>query len=354
MMKKVLAAVLVTMMAATLLCACSPQKNARLARLKIGVTIYDESDTFLSEMVACFKEDAEMLADENTSVSVTVRGAEDSQRMQNDGVESFIDEGCNVLCVNLVDRTAPSAIIDMAKEHNIPVIFFNRELVAEDLMQWDRLYYVGARAKQSGKMQGELAADAIKKDSRIDRNNDGKIQYVLLSGEPGHQDAIIRTETVVSTLEEQGIRLERLSFQVANWNRAQAQNRMNQMIQQYRSDIELVLSNNDDMALGAIDAYDKSNVTETDRPCVFGIDGTAVGLEAVKEGKLAGTVYNDKEGQALSMARLALAAFSGKGMAQLDLEDGKYIYLPYYKVTAENVSQFPMTDGNADISLQTG
>ena len=67
----------------------------------------------------------------------------------------------------------------------------------------------------------------------------------------GHQDAIIRTEDAVDTLKNEGIRLEKLSYGIANWNRAQAQNRMQQLIGQYQNDIELVLANNDDMALGA-------------------------------------------------------------------------------------------------------
>ena len=196
---------------------------------------------------------------------------------RDDQVEELIDSGCNVLCVNLVDRTDPSEIIDLARENDVPIIFFNREPVAEDLMQWSGLYYVGAYAEQSGEIQGELAADIIRDNSSIDRNKDGKIQYVVLEGEAGHQDAIIRTEKVVDTLRNQGIKLEKLSYGIANWNRAQAENRMTQMIGQYPNKIELVLANNDDMALGAIDAYDKLNLTESSRPVFFGIDGTDEG-----------------------------------------------------------------------------
>ena len=65
----------------------------------------------------------------------------------------MIENGCSVICVNLVDRTAPTGIIDLARKNNVPVIFFNRELVEEDLMQWDKLYYVGADAYQSGHWQ---------------------------------------------------------------------------------------------------------------------------------------------------------------------------------------------------------
>ena len=154
-----------------------------------------------------------------------------------------------------------SDIIEAAKESDIPIIFFNREPVAEDLNQWEKLYYVGAKAKQSGVMQGELAADLIWERKTVDRNKDGKIQYVVLEGEMGHQDAIVRTESAVDSLKEKGVELEKLSYEIANWNRAQAQNRMTQMINQYNNQIELVLANNDDMALGAIDAYEKLGYT---------------------------------------------------------------------------------------------
>ena len=90
----------------------------------------------------------------------------------------------------------------------------------------------------------------------------------------GHQDAIIRTESVAESLKEQGIALEKLSYQIANWNRVQAQNRMIQLIGQYNNRMEVVLANNDAMALGAMDAYEKLGYTETNRPVFFGIDGT--------------------------------------------------------------------------------
>lgn len=271
---------------------------------------------------------------------MTLRDAAGSQRTQNDQVKELIDAGCNVLCVNLVDRADPSEIIDLARDNDVPIIFFNREPVAEDLMQWDKLYYVGAEAKQSGVMQGELAADVIQANSQIDRNKDGKIQYVVLEGEPGHQDAIIRTENAVDTLKNKGIELEKLSYGIANWNRAQAQNRMLLLISQYQSKIELVLANNDDMALGAIDAYKKLNYSESALPVFFGVDGTDVGLQAVLDSEMSGTVYNDKEGQAEAMAKLAVALVSGRGMEDIKFEKEKYIYLPYSKVTIDNVGDY--------------
>ena len=276
-----------------------------------------------TEKMSCFKEECNRLETNQHKISVTVQDAAGSQKIQNDQVKRLIKEGCNVLCVNLADRTNPSEIIEAAKESDIPIIFFNREPVAEDLNQWEKLYYVGAKAKQSGVMQGELAADLIWERKTVDRNKDGKIQYVVLEGEMGHQDAIVRTESAVDSLKEKGVELEKLSYEIANWNR-----------------IELVLANNDDMALGAIDAYEKLGYTETDIPAFLGIDGTDEGLEAVLEEKMAATVYNDKEAQANAMAQLARQLVTGEKMKKVEFENQRYIYLPYEKVTKDNVQDF--------------
>ncbi len=326
--------------ACVLLGGCTAQQQNDPVTVQAGVACYNQSDTFLSELIASFKEQLSAMETQELKTTVTLKDAAGSQRTQDDQVKELLDAGCNVLCVNLADRTDPSEIIDLAREREVPIIFFNREPVAEDLMQWSGLYYVGADAVQSGVMQGELAAEAILSDEKIDRNHDGKIQYVVLEGETGHQDAIIRTEKAVDTLKNSGIALEKLSYAIANWNRAQAENRMTQMIGQYRNDIELVLANNDDMALGAVDAYRKLNYTESTLPVFFGIDGTDRGLRAVGDGRLAGTVYNDKEGQAGAMAKLAVALVCKEGMDEIPFEKERYIYLPYAKVTADNVSEY--------------
>ena len=322
------------------LSACGMPEKTETEKINIGLASYNQSDTYINELVSCFKEECNRLETNQHKISVTVQDAAGSQKIQNDQVKRLIKEGCNVLCVNLADRTNPSEIIEAAKKSDIPLIFFNREPVAEDLNQWEKLYYVGAKAKQSGVMQGELAADLIWERKTVDRNKDGKIQYVVLEGEMGHQDAIVRTESAVDSLKEKGVELEKLSYEIANWNRAQAQNRMTQMINQYNNQIELVLANNDDMALGAIDAYEKLGYTETDIPAFLGIDGTDAGLLAVENGEMLGTVYNDKEGQAREMLNLAFAIATNGDKDSIPLIDGKYVRTPYHKVTQENVEDY--------------
>lgn len=323
-----------------LLPGCGNRDVDKRKTLRVGVVLYAQDDSYVNALTDCLKQDFEAMESDELKIIMTVRDGNNEQSTQDDVVEEIIDAGCDVLCVDLVDRTAPSKIIKMAKEEDIPIIFFNREPVREDLMKWEKLYYIGGDAQQSGVMQGEIAAEAIRADKQVDRNKDGKIQYVLLEGEAGHQDAIIRTDCSVKTLMNQGIKLEKLSYQFADWNRAQAENKMTQLIEQYGDEIELVLANNDEMALGVLAAYDNLNYSKEERPLIFGIDGLQDVLAAVQEGTIQGTVYNDKEGQALQMARLAVDLFRGNPLSQYEFQDERYIILPYQKVDPSNISDY--------------
>lgn len=325
-----------------LLCltGCTASSEKKRDVLRVGVVLYTQDDPFINALTDCLKEDLEDYETDSLKIIMTVRDGKNDQKLQDEVVEEILDAGCDILVVDLVDRTEPSNIIKMAKNENIPVIFFNREPVREDLMQWDKLYYVGGDARQSGTMQGEIAAQVIRTDHSVDRNADGKIQYVLLEGETGHQDAIIRTDSVVKTLQEQGITLEKLSYQFANWNRGQAENKMTQLIHHYGDEIELVLSNNDEMAMGAVAAYEASGYPKENRPVIFGIDGLDSALDAIQNDLIQGTVYNDRAGQAEQISRLAMDLFQGKEPEGYDFENERYIFLPYQKVTAANVEEF--------------
>lgn len=182
--------------------------------MKIGICTYDQFDTFIGTLVEEFKEEARQ-KEQETGVTITVEvvGAGGKQNIQNDQVESLINNGCDILLVNQVDRTDTTMVIDKAKNADIPVIFFNRELVREDLERWEKLYYVGVKTLESGVMQGEIVVDLCSGEQGIapyDKNGDGRLQYVMLEGEAGHQDALIRTEYAVNTITNAGIRLTKL------------------------------------------------------------------------------------------------------------------------------------------------
>ena len=321
------------------LSGCSDQSGQTEKTLRVGVITYSQDDPFINALTDELKAHLKTMESEERRIIVSIKSGNDDQQEQNEKVEEMIDAGCDVLCVNLVDRTAPYRIIRMARNENIPLTFFNREPVKEDLMQWDKLYYVGCDAEQSGIMQGEIAAEYINSHPEVDKNEDGKIQYVLLEGEAGHQDAISRTEYSVKTLMKNDVSLEKLSYQFADWNRGQAENRMNRLISQYGTEIELVLSNNDEMALGAVEAYRKVGIRK-DWPVIFGIDGLEDALEAVKDGEMQGSIYNDRVDQAKEMAKMAVTLFEGKDLDQESLKDGRYYFSEYKKVDGSNIEEY--------------
>ena len=340
--KRRLAVVLATVTgsAVLVLSGCSGKSEQTEKTLRVGVITYSQDDPFINGLTDELKVQLKAMENKQRRIIVSTKSGNDDQQEQNEKVEEMIDAGCDVLCINLVDRTAPSRIVRMARNEDIPVIFFNREPVREDLMQWEKLYYVGCDAEQSGIMQGEIAAEYINSHPEVDKNEDGKIQYVLLEGEAGHQDAISRTEYSVKTLMMNDVILEKLSYQLADWNRGQAENRMNRLISQYGKEIELVISNNDEMALGAVEAYRTVGYAREDWPVIFGIDGLEDALKAVKAGEMQGSILNDRVDQAKEMAKMAVKLFEGEDFEQENLKEGRYYFSEYQKVDSSNIDEY--------------
>ena len=326
-----------------LLPACGGQERDD-SGLRIGVTLYSQDDTFISTMA----QNLERLAQEAEStgdlkITLLISDSRHNQTTQMDQVDRFLARGCDILFVNMVDRTGAAVIVDKAEAEGVPVVFFNRQPVDEDIRRWENSFYVGASALESGTLQGKLVLNAWLQDrSRWDRSGDGVLQYVMLEGEPGHQDSLLRTEYCLKALTDGGVEVERLDRDTANCNRSHAAARMGHWLVEFVGHIEAVFSNNDDMALGAIDALSETDLPLEDWPLIVGVDATAPALEAVAAGQLYGTVLNDSRGQAQAMLDLAQALYRGEDPAQaVELEDGHYVWLPYELVTQENLSSLP-------------
>lgn len=331
----------------TLLSACESNVNTTkngndVKEIKIGVTLYKQDDAFISSITKNIEQIAKERENEGKyKITLNIQDAKGSLNNQSNQVDKFISQDYDVICVNLVDRTAAAMIIDKAKSANKPIIFFNREPVEEDMMRWNKLYYVGADAEQSGEMQANIIINAYKKDMhKIDRNGDGKIQYVMLEGEQGHQDSLIRTEYCVKTITKSGIELEKLADDTANWQSAQATTKMTQWIKTFDDKIEVVFCNNDEMAIGAINALDNLNITKN-RPLIVGIDGMPEALLAVKNGTMSGTIINDSKKQASAILNIAYTLVTNGNMSLIEgLEKGKYIKTSHAEVTIDNVDLY--------------
>lgn len=301
-------------------------RDTKEDEIKIGVSVYKKEDTFISSIT----NEIEKLSKEKESNGINMRldisDGRDNQLEQNDEIERYLSLDYDVIGVNLVDRTNASLIVDRAEDKNIPVVFFNREPVKEDLYRNSKIYYVGSKPKLSAIIQGELIVEAYNNHPElIDKNNDGVINYGMLEGEVGHQDSIYRTEYSIKTINAYGVNVNKVVSGVGNFDRNQGMALVEEWIED-DIDIELIISNNDDMALGALDAYKKNNMTMP----IIGIDGTEEAVEEVKNGGLLGTVISDSTiyGEKLFDLMFALAT-SSPIPDGLDIENGKYIWIPW-------------------------
>lgn len=320
---------LMLMAVCMLLTSCQGvQKEEEKESIRIGISLYRGDDTFINNIRGILEEKAkEYERENNIKVILDIQEAKGNQNIQNNQVERFISLGCDVLCINPVDRMDASVIIDRAMTARVPVVFFNRQPVEEDMNRWDQLYYVGVDAKETAILQGKMVVDLYRKQPEaVDLDGDGVVSYVMLEGETSHQDSLIRTEWSVQTLKDGRVPIEKITGGIANWERSQASALMEQWLTEYPDMIELVISNNDDMALGAIDALERAEITEMN---VIGIDGTTPGLEALENGKLLGTVSANKELYGSAVMELAASCALGKELPEeYPLEDGTYYWTP--------------------------
>jgi methyl-galactoside transport system substrate-binding protein len=318
-----------------LVSACAPREAT------VGLLLYNESDPYIMEFARQIMDEA------GTSLEITKLDAGNSQLIQNEQIGRLLDAKPDLLMINPVDRLGAYAIIRRLQAEDVPVIFFNREPLANDLSIWEQTYYVGAKAEQSGQMQASLVMDLFGGDPDVlnlyDRNKDGIVQTIVLKGEQGHQDAEIRTREVLRSFESMGLPMEVLALEVANWNRDEAYEKMGRLLGSYSSQVELVVSNNDAMALGAISRMRQADMFKDtngngrlDREDdswipVVGIDGLREAEESIRDGYLYGTVKNDSLSMAKAMVELARALVIEQDLSSLTfpLDGGKYVWIDY-------------------------
>lgn len=271
------------------------------------IFIYDENDTFISSF------------DMNLQNELTKRKysfqpyyAANSQIRQNESIVESVDKlNPKMLFINPVDRMSAGAIIDKVSKKDIPVIFFNRQPLDQDMIRGrknnNKIFYVGTDPNLEGEYQAKMVEDLFGESTSLnsvyDKNGDGIIQLVSIKGEIGHQDSERRSKAAMEALQNDGYQLEILYSTYCNWSRSQAKESAKEIMQKYGDKIELVLCNNDDMALGVIDYLLSEGNSLMPFP-IFGVDGTDVGLQYVKQGYLSGTVKNEGNRQADACIRI--------------------------------------------------
>jgi methyl-galactoside transport system substrate-binding protein len=310
---------------------------AAQAETLLGFTIYKYDDNFMSVV----RKGIEKEGAQNKDVKLLMNDSQNDQSKQNDQIDVLISKGVKALAINLVDPAAAPVVIEKAKENNIPIVFYNKEPTKEALASYDKAYYVGTDSKEAGIIQGDIIAKHWKAHPEWDLNKDGVIDYVLLKGEPGHPDAEARTTYVAKTLNENHkIKTNALNMDTAMWDTAQAKDKTDAWLSGPNGEkIEVVIANNDGMAMGAVEALKAHGNTKTP---VFGVDALPEALAMIKAGTMAGTVLNDASNQAKATFELTKNLAEGKPAGQGTQWNivNKVVRVPYVGVDKANMDQF--------------
>ena len=302
---------------------------------EIAVLLYDEADPFIDGV-------GQYLEEYNrTGYNVTLYDCKKSQLVQNELAERLYKEEVDLLVINPVERLSSDIFVEKSKKEDLPVIFFNREPLKEDLVSMEKAYYVGANPVESAIMQAEMIGAGFGNNpDRLngrDRSGDNTIQCVILKGEQGHQDAEERTTGVIDKLEEEGFSVEVLETKICNWNTEEAYRNMEEIMETYGDEIELMISNNDAMAIGAVNYLKDHNhyggeiggVTSRVPFMIVGVDGIEEALKLIEKGYMHGTILNDGGSMAKAILDLSEYVLEESELSSYELVDDRYIWIPY-------------------------
>ena len=305
---------LVLLLAVVLLGACGKGDTGKSdGKMTVGYAINNLNDTFQTYILEAAKEKAK-----ENDMSIRVENAKEDLIAQQDQVNTLIQNGVNALVVVPVDTSAMDPITKAAQNAGIPLVYVNRNPYAgkEDKMP-ENVYYVGSEEITAGIMQMEFIGEQL----------GGKGNIAVLMGILGNEGAMKRTEGVEKTLKEKYPEMKVLNKETAEWQRDKAIAVTENWISTYGKDINAVIANNDEMALGALQAAKKNNRSDM---LIIGTDAIPDAIEAVEKGELAGTVFQDAKGQGGG----AIDVLINKDKAE------PVTYVPFQLITKENVAEF--------------
>lgn len=318
-------------------CAVLTSCFSRGGDADVHVFYYTYSDTYITGVRSAL--DSRL---EDAGISYQDYDSNNSQTTQTEQVQTALTNGAKLLVVNIVTTgsdDAASGIISLAKEKDVPVIFFNREVSDSVVNSYDKCIFIGTDAAEAGYLQGDMIGDYLNENfDKVDLNGDGEISYVMFMGEKGNNEAIYRTrysvENANKKLTKEGHpelkfydasnRDKYLLDRDGKWSAQAASEYMTTILTSYNKQsgnmVELVICNNDNMAEGAVTAlsaagYNTGNEGATTIP-VFGVDATEAAKALIKSGRMAGTVKQDAEGMADALRLASESALAGEDLTE--------------------------------------
>lgn len=270
----------------------------------------DTGQTFVADGARAY-------AEEN-GLTIQVQDAQEDVVRQQDQVNTMIEQGVDALVVVPVDTSAMGPITQAAQDAGIPLVYVNRNPFGEDQPP-EGVYYVGSQEIVAGRMQGEALIEMMGEEGNVG----------ILMGILSNEGAIKRTEGNKEILSQYpGITI--LAEETGNWQRDQGLSLTENWLTAYGDDLNAILANNDEMALGAVQALQSAGREDV---IVMGVDATPDAKEAVKDGSLAATVLQDLFGQGNMGTEVAHKAITGETVQQVT-------WIDFVPVTIDNVDEF--------------
>ncbi len=255
--------------------------------------------------------------------------AEKSVETQDAQIKSAVSEGCNVFLCGLVSADIATEI--KAAAEDVPIVFIN-QAPDEGQLEKDHYVYVASDEFMAGQYQAEYILEKL--------GDKDEINVAILKGPKGASGAVGRTNGLKQTLKASGKKVNYVFEDNADWSADTAKEMMGMLLKTGRT-VDCVAANNDDMACGAVTAFEEAGV-DLDSVLFLGVDASEVGRQSIADGKMDFTVYQPMSGQISVAVEAAQKLAEGKSIEDMDgaSEDGKYILLPFEKVDAGNVEQY--------------
>lgn len=286
------------------------------ADLKIGVSMALFDDNFLTTL-----RNGIQAAAKEQGVDVQIEDAKNGVGNQLNQVQNFIASGVDAIIINPVDTDATLSISDDAQAAGIPLIYVNRQPINVDLLP-DNQAFVASDERVSGTLQTQ----------EVCRLLNGKGNIVVMMGELTNQAALQRTQDihdVIATPECSGLKV--VQQQTAEWSRTKGSDLMTNWIAA-GIQFDAVVSNNDEMAIGAIQAL-KAAGRSMDDVVIAGIDATTDALAAMEAGELDVTVFQSADGQGRGAVDTAVKLINGQNV-------DRKVWVPFELVTPENLNDY--------------
>ena len=330
-------------MAVTGLAACGGSKSEDKG-WTLGVTLMSMNDNFVNYIGKGITKYADGVCE------VTVEDGQSNQATQNNQVENMLAKKNNVIAVSMVELASAPTIVNNCKDKDVPVIFFNNQVSDPEVLgSYDKIYQVISDATAWGAdIQGEMAGKWFNDHPEADKNGDGKMQLIVLQGDLSHAATLPRSECAKAAIEAQGVTIDLLEEDTGNWDTTQAKEKMDAWISKYGDQVECIVTANDAMALGALQAIEAAGFNaEGTKPganyiAVIGIDAIPEALSKIESGEMIGSVLQDATTQGKYVVQLAKNLVEGKDPGEgIDVpmeESTKTFYVPYAAVWPEDVA----------------